>query len=77
MTATYGMCFFAVSVLSLIVAFFFSRQVIGSDMVAFFKRQWKMVAAVLVMLLPTLASAQTEHAGGGEANLTLPDLSTP
>ena len=76
MTATYGMCFFAVSVLLLIVAFFFSRQVIGLEMGAFLKRQSKRAAAVLALVLPAFASAQTEHGGGGEANLTLPDLSS-
>ncbi|HEU5403300.1 MAG TPA: sodium-translocating pyrophosphatase [Terriglobales bacterium] len=35
----------------------------------------KTVAALAGLLLPTLAYAQPEH-GGGEANLTLPDLST-
>ena len=42
----------------------------------FFKRQYKTVVALLCLLLPTFAYAQTEHAGGGEANLTLPDLTT-
>jgi hypothetical protein len=76
---------------SLFVAFLFARQVIGSDTgtpeckrspepsrkapEAFLKRQYKTVAALLGLLLPTFASAQ-EHAGGGEANLTLPDLSS-
>jgi hypothetical protein len=32
------------------------------------------VAALLLLLLPAFAFAQ-EHAGGGEANLILPDLS--
>jgi K(+)-stimulated pyrophosphate-energized sodium pump len=84
--------FLAVSGLSLVVAFFFARQVIGSDTgtpamqeiaaaikegaVAFLKRQYKTVVAVLGLLLPTFAYAQPEHAGGGEANLVLPDLST-
>src|ERR1035438_2544076 len=86
--------FLAVSALSLVVAFLFARQVIGSDQgtaamqqisaaikegaKAFLKRQYKTVAAVLGMglLLPTLAYAQPEHAGGGEANLVLPDLNT-
>ena len=37
----------------------------------------KFVAALGGLLLPTLAFAQPEgHTGGGEANLTLPDLST-
>jgi K(+)-stimulated pyrophosphate-energized sodium pump len=43
---------------------------------AFLKRQFKTVAALLALLLPTAAYAQTEHGGGGEANLTLPDLTT-
>jgi K(+)-stimulated pyrophosphate-energized sodium pump len=89
-------CFLGVSGLSLIVAFFFARQVIGSDIgtsemqkiavaikegaEAFLKRRYKTVAAGLSMpllglLLPTFASAQ-EHAGGGEASLTLPDLTS-
>ena len=36
----------------------------------------KTVAALGGLLLPTLAFAQPQHAGGGEANLRLPDLST-
>ncbi len=86
MTAQYWVCFFLlVSACSLIVAFFFARQVIGSETGtpemqkiagAFLKRQYKTVAAVLGMvLLPTFASAQ-ETAGGGEASLKLPDLSS-
>jgi K(+)-stimulated pyrophosphate-energized sodium pump len=78
------------------VAFFFGCQAIGSGIgtadlgkiaaaikegaEAFFKRQYKIVAVVMALLLPTfapaLAYAQPEHAVGGEANLTLPDLST-
>jgi K(+)-stimulated pyrophosphate-energized sodium pump len=85
-----------VSVLSLIVALWFTREVIGSDTgtpamqqiaaaikesaEAFLKRRYKTAAALLCLLLPafapTLAYAQTEHAGGGEASLTLPDLTT-
>jgi len=43
----------------------------------FLKRQYKAVAALMFLLLPTFAYAQTEHAGGGgEANLVLPDLTT-
>jgi K(+)-stimulated pyrophosphate-energized sodium pump len=54
------------------VAFFFARQVIGSE--SFLKRRYKTVAALLgLLLLPTFASAQ-EAAGGGEASLKLPDL---
>ena len=82
--------FVGVSVLSLIVAAFFARQVIGfnigaADMQkisaaikegagALLKRPYKRVAAVTVavlgLLLPAFAYGQTEHAGGGEANLT-------
>jgi K(+)-stimulated pyrophosphate-energized sodium pump len=92
-TATYWVYFFiGVSVLSLILAVLFARQVIGADTgtpdmqriagaikagaEAFLKRQYKTVAALLGLLLPTFAYAQPEHAGGGEANLVLPDLST-
>jgi K(+)-stimulated pyrophosphate-energized sodium pump len=47
----------------------------------FFKRRFKTIAcgigaAALALLLPTFAFAQTDHAGGGEANLVLPDLTT-
>jgi K(+)-stimulated pyrophosphate-energized sodium pump len=84
--------FMAVSVLSLFVAFLFGRQVIGSDQgtpetqkiasaikegaEAFLKRRYRTIAALMGMLLPTFAYAQPDHAGGGEANLVLPDLST-
>ena len=82
--------FLAVSALSLIVAFFFTRQVgldQGTDMhniasgitegaVAFLKSSYKLATVLLGLLLPTFAYAQPEHAGGGEANLVLPDLST-
>ncbi len=44
------------------------------------KRQSKTATVLLGMLLPaivpTLAYAQPEHSGGGEANLVLPDLTT-
>ncbi|HVZ84374.1 MAG TPA: sodium-translocating pyrophosphatase [Terracidiphilus sp.] len=40
---------------------------------AFLQRPNKAIAALMVLLLPTLAHAQQEH-GGGEANLILPDL---
>jgi K(+)-stimulated pyrophosphate-energized sodium pump len=47
---------------------------------AFFKRRFKTAAALLGLLLPLFAPsfgfAQAEHAGGGEANLMLPDLSS-
>jgi len=85
--------FLAVSVLSLIVALWFTREIIGSDTgtpamqqiaaaikegaEAFLKRRYKTVAALLCLLSPTFAYAQTEHTGsGGEANLVLPDLTT-
>ncbi len=93
MTVQYWVYFLlGVSVLSLIVAGSFVRQVLGSDTgteamqriwgsinegaVAFLKRRYKTVAALLGLLLPTFAYAQPEHGGGGEANLILPDLST-
>jgi K(+)-stimulated pyrophosphate-energized sodium pump len=86
-TAQYWVYFFlALSTFSLVVAFL-SRQVIGSDRgttkiagailegaKAFLKRQYKIVAAVLCLLVPTLANAQEQ--AGGEASLKLPDLST-
>jgi K(+)-stimulated pyrophosphate-energized sodium pump len=82
--------FLGVSVLSLIVAVFFARQVIGSNKgtqriaaaikdgaAMFLKRQYKTVAALLGLFVPTFVYAQPEPAGGGgEANLVLPDLST-
>ena len=79
MTAQYSVYLFeAVSALSLVVAFFFARQVMGfikEGAGAFLKRQYKTVAAVLGLglLLPTFADAQ--EAAGGEASLKLPDLS--
>ena len=42
---------------------------------ALLKHQYKVVAGILGLLLPTFASAQ-EHGGGGEANLVVPDLSS-
>ncbi len=46
----------------------------------FVKRQARTVAvclgSLLALLLPSVAYAQPDHAGGGEANLVLPDLST-
>jgi K(+)-stimulated pyrophosphate-energized sodium pump len=84
--------FLGVSVLSLIVAVVFAGRVIGSIIgkpeiekisaavieggARFFKRQYRTVAAVVGLLLPALACAQTGQEGGGEANLRLPDLST-
>ena len=95
MTVQYWVYFFlAVSALSLVVAFFFARQVIGSDQgtpemqkiagaikagaAAFLKLPLKTVAAVLGLglLLPAFAHGQAEPAGGGEASLVLPDLSS-
>ena len=84
--------FLTVGVLSLIVGFFFARQAIGADFgtpdmqkisgalkqgaEVFLKRRYKTGMALLTLLFPTFAFAQPEHAGGGEANLVLPDLST-
>ncbi|MGB9409381.1 MAG: sodium-translocating pyrophosphatase, partial [Terracidiphilus sp.] len=69
MTAQYWVYFFlAVSALSLVVAFFFARAK------TLLRRQYKTVAALLVLLLPAFASAKAE--GGGEASLVLPDLSS-
>jgi len=92
-TAQYWVDFFlAVGGLSLVAAFFFVRQVIGSGIGAagmqkrlsaawqsaesFLARQYKTGAALMgLFLLPAFAGAQ-ESAGGGEASLKLPDLST-
>jgi K(+)-stimulated pyrophosphate-energized sodium pump len=84
--------FVSVSVFSLMVAAFFARQVIGADIDmagprrilatakanagAFLGRQYKTVAALLGLLLPTLAYGQAERGGGGEADLKVPDLTT-
>ena len=84
--------FLAISVLSLGVAMLFTREVMGTDSgtpamqpiaraikkgaKAFLKHQYKTVVALLCLLLPTFAHAQTAYAGGGEANLLLPDLKT-
>ena len=81
--------FLAVSALLLVVPFVFARQIIGSDTgtpetlklagairagaKALLKRPYKPAVALLGLLLPTFAAAQ-DHAGGGEANLVLPDL---
>ena len=82
MTAQYSVYLFeAVSALSLVVAFFFARQSIGAIKAgagAFLRRPSKTIAAVLglgTLLLPACANAQ-ERAGGGEASLVLPDLSS-
>ena len=73
------------SVLSLIVVRLFIRKVSGAAAgtpglytyaKTFLKRQCKTVAVLAGLLLPTFAFGQTEHTGGGEANLQLPDLSS-
>ncbi|WP_082662122.1 sodium-translocating pyrophosphatase [Terracidiphilus gabretensis] len=43
---------------------------------ALLTHRYRIVAACLGLLVPSLASAQGEHGGGGEANLVLPDLSS-
>jgi K(+)-stimulated pyrophosphate-energized sodium pump len=57
---------------ALLRSFSAMKQGIG----VFLKRQYRIVAALLGLLLPAFASAHAEPAGGGEANLTLPDLSS-
>lgn len=81
MTVTYWVCFFlGVGVLPLLVAFWFARQITGSDTgmpamqqiaaaikggaEVFLKRQWTTLAAVLGLLLPTLAYGQGERQAG-------------
>ena len=72
MTATYLVCFLlGISAVSLLMA-----PAIRAGAKGILKRQPKTVAAVLGLLLPTFAYGQGEHAGGGEANLVLPDLSS-
>jgi K(+)-stimulated pyrophosphate-energized sodium pump len=82
----------AVSSLSLLAAFLFTRRGTGADAgnaalrqiacaiqggpVGFLKRHLKIAAAMAALLLPTAALAQPEQTGGGEANLVLPDLSS-
>jgi K(+)-stimulated pyrophosphate-energized sodium pump len=82
----------AVSVLSLIVAWLFARNVFvsnsgiptaerffgatGNGTAAFLKRHYRAAAVVAGLLLPSCAYAQPEHSAGGEANLVLPDLRT-
>ena len=73
MTATYGV-YFVLGVLSLISVFFLARRGIGSTVGT--PKMRKIAAALLGLLLPTLAYAQPEQTGGGEANLVLPDLTT-
>ena len=72
---------FAVSVLSLVAAVFFARKILSmatasSTFRALAKRPYGTAVALLALLMPTLANAQTEQAGGGEATLVLPDLRT-
>jgi len=82
--------FVSVSVLTLIVAAFFARQVVGFEngmagirkgfaaikvgARVFLRRPLKIAAGLAGLLLPTLAYGQTE--AGGEASLKVPDLST-
>jgi K(+)-stimulated pyrophosphate-energized sodium pump len=81
--------FVAASFCSLIAAIVFTHRVIASDMGndavqglartvrqtrTLLGRQWKSAAALLGLMLPACAMAQSEHGGGGEANLVLPDL---
>jgi K(+)-stimulated pyrophosphate-energized sodium pump len=81
-TATESVYFFlGTGVLSL-VAFFFARHEAIERMAGAIKagtttilRQYKTAAALLGLLAPAFAGAQ-ESAGGGEASLKLPDLST-
>jgi K(+)-stimulated pyrophosphate-energized sodium pump len=76
-------CFLlAASALSFAVAYYCARFPIGSGMGTpkiaggFLKRQSKAAAALMgLLLLPAFAGAQ-EKAGGGEASLVLPDLSS-
>ena len=51
-------------------------RAIPEGTVAFLQRRFKTVGTLLCLLFPAFAHAQQEHSGGGEANLTLPDLST-
>jgi K(+)-stimulated pyrophosphate-energized sodium pump len=70
--------FLAVSALSLVVAFFFARQGIGAVLSGtgiYLKRPSRTMAALLgLLMIPAFAGAQ--EAAGGEASLTLPDLSS-
>ena len=74
--------FVGVSVLSWIGSWLFARQAIGTLRISasiangvgkLIGSHYKTVAAFFALLFPAIASAQ-DHAGGGEANLTLPDL---
>jgi K(+)-stimulated pyrophosphate-energized sodium pump len=91
-TVQYWVFFFlGMSTLSLLVARLFSREIAGLSSGALatqmagiarkgallHKRPYKVLAAALLpLLLPAMAHAQPEQTGGGEANLTLPDLSS-
>jgi K(+)-stimulated pyrophosphate-energized sodium pump len=87
-TVQYWVFFFlGVSTLSLLIARLFSREVAGlssgapaiqiARIAKNCKRPYKVLAAALLpLLLPAMAHAQPEQTGGGEANLTLPDLTT-
>jgi K(+)-stimulated pyrophosphate-energized sodium pump len=69
--------FLGVSMLGLLAAALlrsFSSMKQGTGV--FLKRQYRIVVALLGLLLPAFATAHPESAGGGEANLTLPDLSS-
>ncbi len=78
--------YFVLGVSTLLTGGIFARRVFGSNLVcglagevkdraaAFLSRHYKLIAALLGLVLPTLAYAQPEHATGGEASLTLPDL---
>ncbi len=92
MTVTNGLEFsLGVSILSFIAVVIFSRQAVDFGAGApekggvlavirqgasLLKRHYRVVAALLGLLVPTLAYAQPEQSGGGEANLVLPDLTT-
>jgi K(+)-stimulated pyrophosphate-energized sodium pump len=74
-TAQYWVYFsLAVSALLFAVAFFFAHQVISA--VSFLRRRYTAAAAVLGLGLLFPAFANAQEAAGGEASLTLPDLSS-
>jgi len=66
-----------VSVCSLMIAMICAGRTFpaGKSLRALLKRRYS-TAGLLAMVFPALAAAQTEHSGGGEANLTLPDLTS-
>ncbi len=84
--------FFAMGTVCVVLASFFSRQFIGSGIgtlemerivsalasggAGLLKGKLRAGAALVALMVPTLAFGQEEHAAGGEANLTLPDLSS-